>query len=115
MSASAPLLKLSEYRQPICSFLQRNWLGALFLIALIFIAYARVFTAGFIWDDESHLTQNPCIIGPLGLKEVWTTMRAVYYPLVLTSFWVLHKIVGLTPWPYHLLNVLMHAGSALLL
>src|SRR6266513_4390938 len=115
MSASAPLLKLSEYRQPICSFLQRNWLGALFLIALIFIAYARVFTAGFIWDDESHLTQNPCIIGPLGLKEVWTTMRAVYYPLVLTSFWVLHKIAGLTPWPYHLLNVLMHAGATVLL
>jgi hypothetical protein len=71
--------------------------------------------AGFIWDDESHLTQNPCIIGPLGLKEVWTTTRAVYYPLVLTTFWALHKLVGLTPWPYHFLNVLLHAGSAVLL
>jgi protein O-mannosyl-transferase len=94
---------------------QRNWLWGLLLIALVFVAYARVFDAGFIWDDESHLTQNPCIVGPLGLKEVWTTARAVYYPLVLTTFWALHKVAGLTPWPYHLLNVLLQAGSAVLL
>jgi protein O-mannosyl-transferase len=94
---------------------QREWLWGFLLIALVFIAYARVFNAGFIWDDESHLTQNPCIVGPLGLKEVWTTARAIYYPLVLTTFWTLHRIVGLTPWPYHFLNVLLHAGSAILL
>ena len=94
---------------------QREWLWAFLLIALVFVSYARVFNAGFIWDDESHLTQNPCIVGPLGLKEVWTSGRAVYYPLVLTTFWTLHKFVGLSPWPYHLLNVLLHAGSAVLL
>ena len=93
----------------------RTWLWALFLIALVFIAYIRVFDAGFIWDDESHLTQNPCIVGPLGLKEIWTSTRAVYYPLVLTTFWGLHKLVGLNSSPYHILNVLMHAGSAILL
>src|SRR4030095_11815045 len=75
----------------------------------------RVINAGFIWDDESHLTQNPCIIGPLGLKEIWTSARAVYYPLVLTTFWALHKFAGLSPWPYHLLNLFLHAGSAVLL
>jgi tetratricopeptide (TPR) repeat protein len=94
---------------------QETWLLTLLLIALVFVAYARVFNAGFIWDDESHLTQNPCVVGPLGLKEVWTTTRAVYYPLVLTTFWTLHKFVGLSPWPYHLLNVFLHAGSAVLL
>jgi len=96
-------------------FVSRFGLWGFFLIALVFVAYARVFSAGFIWDDESHLTQNPCVVGPLGLKEVWTTTRAVYYPLVLTTFWGLHKVIGLTPWPYHLLNVLLHAGSAFLL
>jgi protein O-mannosyl-transferase len=97
------------------SFARRDWLWAFFLIAFVFIAYARVFNADFIWDDESHLTRNPCIVGPLGLKEIWTSARAVYYPLVLTSFWTVHKFVGLSPWPYHLLNVLLHAGSAVLL
>jgi len=94
---------------------QKAWLLGFLVIALVFIAYARVFTAGFIWDDESHLTRNPCIVGPLGLKEIWTSARAVYYPLVLTTFWTVHKFVGLSPWPYHLLNVLLHAGSAVLL
>jgi hypothetical protein len=71
--------------------------GGFLLIALVCIAYARVFDAGFIWDDESHLTQNPCIVGPLGLKEIWTSARAVYYPLVLTTFWALHKFAGFRP------------------
>jgi protein O-mannosyl-transferase len=94
---------------------KRNWFWALVLIALVFIAYAQVFRAGFIWDDESHLTRNPCVVGPLGLKEIWTSTQAVYYPLALTTFWVLHKFVGLDPLPYHLLNVLLHAASAILL
>jgi protein O-mannosyl-transferase len=96
-------------------FERRDWLSAVLLIAFVLIAYAPVFRAGFVWDDESHLTQNRCIVGPLGLKEIWTSTRAVYYPLVLTTFWALHKFVGLHPLPYHILNVLLHAGSAVLL
>jgi tetratricopeptide (TPR) repeat protein len=94
---------------------RRDWFWALLLIAFVFVAYAHVFRADFIWDDESHLTQNPCVVGPLGLKEIWTTTQAVYYPLVLTTFWALHKFVGLNPLPYHALNVLLHAVSAILL
>src|SRR5947199_8055928 len=105
----------SELRNARRPFFQREWLWALPLIALVFGAYARVCNACLIWDDESHFTQNPCIVGPLGLKEIWTSTRAVYYPLVLTTFWSLHKLVGLSPLPYHILNVLMHAGSAALL
>jgi tetratricopeptide (TPR) repeat protein len=97
------------------SLWRRDWFWALLLIAFVFIAYTQVFRAGFIWDDESHLTQNPCVVGPLGLKEIWITTQAVYYPLVLTAFWALHKFFGLNPLPYHLLNILLHAASAILL
>ncbi|MGB9476140.1 MAG: tetratricopeptide repeat protein [Candidatus Udaeobacter sp.] len=112
---SALLMQTSDLKSARRPLWQQTWILALLLIALVCVAYARVLNAGFIWDDESHLTQNPCIIGPLGLKEIWTTARAVYYPLVLTTFWALHKVVGLTPWPYHLVNVLLHAASAVLL
>ena len=94
---------------------RRDWFWALLLIAFVFIAYAQVFRADFIWDDESHLTQNPCVVGPLGLKEIWTTTQAVYYPLVLTTFWALHRLFGLSPLPYHLLNISFHVASAILL
>lgn len=102
-------------REVRVSLWRRDWFWALLLIAFVFVAYAQVFRADFIWDDESHLTRNPCVIGPLGLKEIWTTAQAVYYPLVLTTFWTLHKFVGLNPFPYHLLNILLHAASAVLL
>jgi len=97
------------------SFWRRDWFWALLLIAFVFIAYAQVFRADFIWDDESHLTQNPCVVGPLGVKEIWTTTQAVYYPLVLTTFWALHKFFALNPLPYHLLNISFHVASAILL
>src|SRR5207244_7336981 len=32
-----------------------------------------------------------------------------------TACRTLHKFVGVSPWPYHFLNVLLHAGSAVLL
>jgi tetratricopeptide (TPR) repeat protein len=102
-------------REVRVSLWRRDWFWALLLIAFVFVAYAQVFRADFVWDDESHLTRNPCVIGPLGLKEIWTTAQAVYYPLVLTTFWTLHKFVGLNPFPYHLLNVFLHAASAVLL
>jgi len=47
------------------SISRRNWLWGFLLIGLVFMAYLRVFNAGFIWDDESHLTRNPCVVGPL--------------------------------------------------
>ena len=102
-----PDIRVSRWRQ--------DWFWALLLIVFVFIAYAQVFRADFIWDDESHLTRNPCVVGPLGLKEIWTTTQAVYYPLVLTTFWALHKFFGLNPLPYHLLNIFLHVASAILL
>ena len=91
-----------------------GWLAAL-LVAVILAVFARTLGAGFIWDDDAHLTANACIVGPEGLKEVWTTPAANYFPLVLTHLWVLHAIGGLVPWPYHLANILLHAMAALVL
>ena len=81
----------------------------------IILTYMPVWQAGFIWDDDVVLTANPCIVGPLGLKEIWTTSAADICPLVLTTFWVEHALWGLGPLPYHLVNVLMHGACAVLL
>jgi tetratricopeptide (TPR) repeat protein len=85
------------------------------LVVLIILAYLPVWRAGFVWDDDTHLTANPCVVGPLGLKEIWTTSSANYFPLVLTTFWLEHALWGLAPLPYHLVNIAFHAGTALLL
>jgi tetratricopeptide (TPR) repeat protein len=85
------------------------------LVAAIFIAYQPVWRAGFIWDDDVHLTANPCIVGPLGFLAIWTSSAAFYYPLALTTFWLEHASWGLNPIPYHLVNIAMHAACAILL
>jgi len=94
---------------------QRDWVWGVVLVAAIFISYGPVWQAGFIWDDDDHLTANPCIVGPQGLAEIWTTSAATYYPLVLTTFWVEHALWGLEPVPYHVVNVAMHGAGAILL
>src|SRR5438552_2750887 len=94
--------------------LARSFLGVA-LVAAVALIYSRVRNAGFLWDDEQHLTQNPVIVGPLSFGDIWTSAHAVYYPLVLTTFWVLHKFVDLNPLPFHALNVAWHVLSALLL
>ncbi|MCX6952608.1 MAG: tetratricopeptide repeat protein [Verrucomicrobia bacterium] len=94
---------------------RRRLLGPAVLVLLLLIAYLPVWRAGFIWDDDLHLTANPTIVGPDGLREIWTTPAANYFPLVLTNLWFLHALWGLDPLPYHLASLALHAGCALLL
>jgi|CZKI01.1.fsa_nt_gi tetratricopeptide (TPR) repeat protein len=92
-----------------------QWLPGLALLVMTLIAYGRVRHAGFMWDDEMHVTANPAIVGPLGLMDIWTSRAARYFPLTLTTFWMEHALWGLNPLPYHAVNVLMHGASAVLL
>ena len=97
------------------SWFRRDWVLGLILILFVIVAYMPIWHAGFIWDDDAMLTANPCIVGPLGLKEIWTTNAADICPFVLTTFWVERALWGLAPLPYHLVNVLMHGACAVLL
>ena len=90
--------------------------GALLLMFAVALAYAPVRHAGFIWDDDLHLTANASVLGGAeGLAKIWTSPAANYFPLTMTSFWALHALVGLAPLPYHLVTVALHALAALLL
>src|SRR5271166_1221811 len=98
------------------SWFRHDWLWGLILMLAVILAYLPVWQAGFIWDDSVVLTANPCIVGPLGLKEIWTTSAADICPLTLTTFWMEHALWGLGgPLPYHLVNVLLHGACAVLL
>src|SRR5271156_1651271 len=93
----------------------QDLLWGLVLFLAVIVIYSPVCWAGYVWDDAVLLTDNPCIIGPLGLKEIWTTSAADICPLTITTFWVMNAHFGLEPLPFHLLTVLFHAASAVLL
>jgi protein O-mannosyl-transferase len=113
--ASTKVTTASEGVQRSPSWFCRDWLWGLTLILFVILAYIPVWKAGFVWDDATILTANPCIVGPLGLKEIWTTSAAGICPLTLTTFWVEHALWGLNPLPYHLVNVLIQGLNAVLL
>ncbi|MBL9211970.1 MAG: tetratricopeptide repeat protein [Opitutaceae bacterium] len=83
-----------------------------FIFLLSVVAYLAIWRAGFVWDDDSHLTENPCIVGPLGFAGIWTSAEAEYFPLVQTVWWVVHQLFGLAPLPYHLLTWGLHLATA---
>ena len=99
---------------------QPGWLNSglfpgLALLIAVMIVYSPVWRAGYVWDDDMFVTTNPVIVGPLGLKEIWTTNAADVCPLTLTLFWLVHPLWGLNPLPYHLMTVLLHGACAILL
>ncbi len=83
-----------------------DWLWGLILLLAVILTYSPVWWAGFNWDDNAHVTANPYVIGPLGLKEIWTTPVWSPFPLAITVFWVEHALWGIAPLPYHLVNVI---------
>jgi hypothetical protein len=92
------------------------WLGSLIAV-LVILVYLPALRNGFIWDDDSYVTENPTLRDLSGLRRIWFEMGAVpqYYPMVHTTFWLEYHLWGLNPVGYHLINVLLHATAAILL
>ena len=71
---------------------------------------------GFIWDDNVFLYDNPLIHAPDGLYRFWFTTQAPdYFPLVSSSLWFEWRLWGMHPVGYHIVNILLHAGGAVML
>lgn len=90
---------------------RRVWLCGALLVALVLVAYLPVWRAGFIWDDDTLLLQNPGIQTTSGLARLWRSD----FPLATTTLWLEWRLWGPNPLGYHLVNVLLHALSAVTL
>ena len=90
------------------------------LCLLVAVSYFPALSAGFVWDDVV-LTKARPLHAWSGLAQVWFAPRTLfpyeahYWPLLYTTFWLEHKLWGLAPLGYHLVNLLLHTGVVLLL
>jgi len=93
-----------------------SWLMVALLVLATVLAYEPVWHAGFIWDDDQYVTNNPLLTAPDGLRRIWFSMDSPsqYFPLTYTAFRIQHALWGLTPAGYHWVNILLHAVNALL-
>ncbi len=91
-------------------------IGAVLIVVCTLTAFSPAFRCGFVWDDDVHITKNPILSQPDGLARIWLDTKAncQYYPLTFSFFYIEHRLWGLNPVGYHVLNVLLHAGNALL-
>ena len=101
----------------LTSLWNRNSLSAGLLLLITLIAYIPAIQGGFVWDDDRYLTENQTLRSLQGLKKIWVEPNSTpqYYPLVFSTFWFEYRLWGLRPTGYHLVNVLLHAVSSLLL
>ncbi len=100
----------------LCDLWERGWLKGVLLLAAVILVYQPVWHGKPLWDDDAHLTP-PGLRSSQGLTHIWIEPGATqqYYPLVYSLFWVEYKLWGDTTLGYHLINILLHAFSALLL
>jgi hypothetical protein len=72
-------------------------LAAAALIATVVLAaYWPAVHVGFLWDDDTLLTENELVKAPDGLKRIrFTTEPLDYWPITNTSFWVEWRLWGM--------------------
>jgi tetratricopeptide (TPR) repeat protein len=100
---------------PHVPFVQRRWVLALVVAVVTFAAYFPALRGGFIWDDDDHVTGNPAMTAPHGLRMIWSSLAVSrYYPLTLTNLWIQRRCWGLNPMPYHLVTIALHAINGIL-
>lgn len=92
----------------------------LILVVSIFILFARTWDYDFLnYDDDDYVTENEFVRDGLTLKGIkWaftTTLHDHWHPLTWISHMIDCQIFGLDPSGHHIVNVLFHALSALVI
>lgn len=96
----------------------RDWyLWAAVMVLLTLVSYWPAVSGKFIWDDDRYVSQNPALLDWQGFKGIWhippNTIQ--YYPLTFTVLWFEHHFWDLNTTGYRVVNLVLHAGAALVL
>ena len=103
----------------------RQWLVVLALCAVTLLAYSNSFSAGFTFDNQGLLLQDPRIreataqnIGLILHRTYWWPYgeSGLYRPITTLTYLFNYSILGNGDQPagYHWINFLLHAGNVLL-
>ena len=95
---------------------KRGWLFGLLVLVATVAAYQPAWQAGFIWDDDIYVSNNPLLTAPDGLRRIWFSLDlpSQYFPLTYTLFRIERALFALHAGGFHWVNILLHAVNALL-
>jgi Flp pilus assembly protein TadD len=101
-------------------FLERHrGLCAAFLFLLAFTVYRRALTNGFVFDDSPLIVENPFILNPHFWKHIFSgdawafhgSHSFFYRPLQFVIYWLIYRLAGSDPTPFHLVNLILYAAT----
>ena len=110
---------LAGFIEPTIQQLQRNALPLLAFLVAIFVFYFPALSGEFIWDDVIFFAEET-IHDWSGLWDIWFTPSEIakeghYWPVTYTTFWLDHKLFGLNPIGYHIVNCLLYFINVVLI
>jgi len=86
--------------------------GAALILLAVFAVYWPALRGQFLWDDFLEVHRNPLLTGEQTPSAIWFH---VDFPLTYLVFWLEWLVWGNHPVGYHVVSVLLHVSSALLL
>src|SRR5881398_1071116 len=94
---------------------KRDWFFCVILAVVTMLAYHPAWLGGVLWDDDAHIG-GPELRTLDGLRRIWFVPRTAqqYYPLLYSSYWFQQRLFGDSTAGYHLVNLLLHIGCAVL-
>ena len=110
---------LAGFMESITQQCQQNALPLLTFLTAIFVFYFPALSGEFIWDD-AIFSEERTIHSWSGLWSIWfapseIAREAHYWPVAYTAFWLQHKLFGLNPLGYHIVNCLLYFVNVVLI
>ena len=103
--------------------INRRLIILLVLVTAVLIVYFNSMLNGFVWDDHGQILENRWIRDINSIPEVFSSNVAgtdkqfatsYYRPMMYLIYMCNYYLFALSPWGYHLVNVLVHAGVCIL-
>jgi Flp pilus assembly protein TadD len=96
----------------------------LILLLISFAVFSNALSGLFVYDDKYQIVENPWItdignIPTIFSKGVWSFLPGFdtsnyYRPLMHIVYMFNYHVFGLKPWGFHLVNILFHCGTSVL-
>jgi tetratricopeptide (TPR) repeat protein len=101
-----------------------EYIPILILISYSFVVYLNALFGDFVYDDKDQIVDNPWIrdirnIPVIFSRSVWDFRPGVvisnyFRPLMHIVYMFNYHIFGLSPWGFHLVNIVLHCGVSVL-
>ncbi len=103
---------------PIIGSSTRSFLTAFSICIVTLVVFIPALQCDFTnWDDNFLITKNPLIkdFSITGIGKIFSSFSLNHYhPFVLLTYAIEYKLFGLSPFHFHLSNVILHALNVLL-